>query len=70
MKTKNKKKGIPAPSAKTSSALLRMDRARGLKAGTSARQSKKLGSYKTLLFQHQMDQLEANRKSVARGKVK
>ena len=70
MKTKKKSKGIPAPSAKTSSALLRMDRARGLKAGTSARQSKKLGSYKTLLFQHQMDQLEANRKAVARGKVK
>ena len=70
MKTKKKSKGIPAPSAKTSSALLRMDRSRGLKAGTSARQSKKLGSYNTLLFRHQMDQLEANQKAVARGKVK
>ncbi len=65
---KSKKKGIPAPSARTGSTLLRMDRARGLRAGTSARQSKKLGSYNTLIFQHQLAQFEANARSMARHK--
>jgi hypothetical protein len=65
---KSKKKGIPAPSARTGSALLRMDRARGLRAGTSARQSRKLGSYNTLLFQHQLAQLQANAESMAKRK--
>ena len=67
-KDNKKKKGISAPSAKTNSALLRMDRARGLKAGTSARISKRLGSYNTLLFQHKLEQLDANQKAMAKNK--
>lgn len=67
-KTKNKK-GIPAPSARTGSALLRMDRARGLRAGTSARQSKKMGSYHTLLFQHKLAQSNASYQAIARSKA-
>jgi hypothetical protein len=65
---KKKGKGIPAPSARRNSALLRMDRARGQKAGTSARQSRKIGSYNTLLIQHQIAQLNANQVSIAKSR--
>lgn len=70
MKKTKKKGGIPAPSARQNAAMLRMDRARGQRAGTSARQSKKLGSNNILLFQHQMDQLNANQKAMARARSK
>jgi hypothetical protein len=68
MSKASKKSKMPAPSARANSAMLRMDRARKQKAGTSAKQSRKLGSNSILLFQHQMDQLNANQKAVAKGK--
>lgn len=58
---KKKGKGIPAPSAKLNSAYLRMDRARGLRAGTSLRESRALGSNNIIMFQHLLAQQNASK---------
>lgn len=67
---KKKGKGIPAPSPKLNSAYLRMDRSRGEKAGTSIKQSRAIGSNNFIMFQHQMDQLNANQGALSRGRGK